>query len=183
MKNSWFLPLVLTGLFIAGCSTPTQVDKGAIKAHTFNFINGGIALTPPATERREAVNQQIQSAIITDLAAKGLVRTDGPSDVIVAYMIILGNNVSTEAVTTYFGAGRDADLLHTKAQNAYTGSRNPNNFEAGTLLIDVIDAKTYELLYRDFTVRPVNGNATTTERDNLIQQSVETVLKKVQIKN
>ncbi len=184
MKNSLFLPLVLTGLFIAGCSsTPTHVDKGAIKAHTFNFINGGIALTPPATERRDVVNQQIQSAIIKDLAAKGLVRTDGTGDVIVAYMVILGNNVSTEAVTTYFGSDRNADLLHNKAQDAYSGSRNPNHFEAGTLLIDVIDAKTFELLYRDFTVRPINGNVTTAERGELIQDAVDTVLKKVRVAN
>src|SRR5476649_1739049 len=99
------LPLLLTGLFIAGCSsTPTHVDNGALKAHTFNFINGGIALTPPATDKRDAVHQQIQAAIIKNLAAKGLNRTDTTGDVIVAYMIILGNNVSTEAITTYFGS-------------------------------------------------------------------------------
>ena len=95
------LPLLLTGLFIAGCSsTPTHVDKGALKAHTFNFINGGIALTPPATDKRDAVHQQIQAAIIKNLAAKGLNRTDTTGDVIVAYLIILGNNVSTAAITT-----------------------------------------------------------------------------------
>ena len=171
------LPLVVTGLIIAGCaSTPTHVDKGPVKAHTFNFIDGGIALTPPATERRDAVNQQIQEAIIQDMATKGLTRTDGAGDVIVAYMVILGNNVSTEAVTTYFGMGRDADLLHNKAQNAYTSNSNPNYFQAGTLLIDVIDAKNYELLYRNYAVRPIQGDLTSVERAVLIREAVDAAL-------
>jgi Domain of unknown function (DUF4136) len=184
MKSLFLLPILLTGLLIAGCSsTPTHLDKGAIKAHTFNFINGGIALTPPATEKRDAVHQQIQAAIIKNLAAKGLTRTDGAGDVIVAYMVILGNNVSTEAVTTYFGSGRDADALHDKAQAAYTTNANPNHFEAGTLLIDVIDAKTYELLYREFAVRPIQGDATTEERAGHIQAAVDAALAKVRVAN
>src|SRR5580693_8328354 len=173
MKNLWFLPLLLTGLLIAGCSsTPTRVDKGALKVHTFNFINGGIALAPPATNRRDAVHQMIQKAIINNLAAKGLDRVDGTGEVTVAYMVIIGNNVSTEAITTYFGFGRNADVLHSKAEDAYSNSKNPNHFEAGTLVIDVIDAKTYELLYRNYVVRPILGNETATVRGERIQEAV-----------
>jgi hypothetical protein len=184
MKKLFLLPLLLTALIIAGCSsTPTHVDKGVVQAHTFNFINGGIALTPPATDKRSAANQQIQEAIIKNLAAKGLTRTDGSGDVIVAYMIIVGNNVSTEAITTYFGTGRDANALHDMAHDAYTSSPNPNRFEAGTLLIDVIDGKTYELLYRDFAVRPLMWQATPEERAGRIQEAVDAALQKLRVAN
>jgi hypothetical protein len=176
--------LLLTALIIAGCSsTPTHVDKGVVQAHTFNFINGGIALTPPATDKRSAANQQIQEAIIKNLAAKGLTRTDGAGDVIVAYMIIIGNNVSTEAITTYFGTGRDANALHDMAHEAYTSSPNPNRFQAGTLLIDVIDGKTYELLYREFAVRPIMWQATAEERAGRIQEAVDAALQKLRVAN
>jgi hypothetical protein len=184
MKNLWFLPLLLTGLLIASCSsTPTRVDKGLLKVHTYNFINGGIALTPPATNRRDAIHQLIQKAIINDLTAKGLQRTDGTGDVTVAYMIIVGNNVSTEAVTTYFGMGRDADALHNKAQDAYTSSQNPNRFEAGTLVIDVLDAKTYELLYRNYVVRPILNNVTAAVRGERVQEAVDAALANLRIAN
>jgi len=128
-------------------------------------------------------HQQIQEAISKNLEAKGMSRSTDAGDVIVAYMIILGNNVSTEAVTTYFGSGRDAAALHDKAQAAYTSSPNPNTFEAGTLLIDVIDAKTYELLYRNFVVRPVMWQATTEERAGRIQEAVDTALAKLRVAN
>ena len=184
MKTLCLLPLLLTGLLIAGCSsTPTRVDKGSLKVQTYNFINGGIALEPPATDRRDAIHQIIQKAIINNLTAKGLVRTNGTGDVTVAYMIIVGNNVSTEAITTYFGLGRDADALHNKAEDAYSSSKNPNHFEAGTLVIDVLDAKTYELLYRNYVVRPILGNATAAVRGERIQEAVNAALANLRIAN
>ncbi len=182
MKHLWFLPLLLTGLLIAGCaSTPTRVDKGSLKVHTFNFINGGIALTPTATDRRDAIHQLIQKAIINNLVAKGMERTDGTGDVIVAYMVIVGNNVSTEAITTYFGGGRNSDKLQSRAEDAYSSSRNPNHFEAGTLVIDVLDAKTYELLYRNYVVRPILGDETATVRGEHIQAAVNAALADLRI--
>lgn len=184
MKNLCLLPLLLAGLLFAGCaSTPTRVDKGLLKVHTYNFINGGIALTPTATDRRDAIHQLIQKAIVNNLTAKGLQRTDGTGDVTVAYMIIVGNNVSTEAITTYFGLGRDADALHNKAEDAYSSSKNPNHFEAGTLVIDLLDAKTYELLYRNFVVRPIIGNATAAVRGERIQEAVDAALANLRIAN
>lgn len=184
MKPFWLLTPLLAGLLVAGCSsTPTRVDKGWLKVHTYNFINGGIALTPPATDRRDAIHQVIQMAIANNLAAKGLERTHGTGDVTVAYMIIVGNNVSTEAITTYFGLGRDADALHNKAENAYSGSNNPNHFEAGTLVIDVLDAKTYELLYRNYVVRPILGDATAAVRGERIQEAVNAALADLRIAN
>src|SRR4029077_5763361 len=121
--------------------------------------------------------------IVNNLAAKGLDRTNGTGDVIVAYMVIIGNNVSTEAITTYFGYGRDADALHDTAQDAYTDSKTPNHFEAGTLVIDVVDAKTYELLYRNYVVRPILGNATAAVRGERVQEAVDTALANLRIAN
>jgi hypothetical protein len=184
MKNLCLLPLLLTGLLLAGCSsTPTRVDKGSLNVHTYNFINGGIALTPPATDRRDAIHQIIQKAIVNDLTAKGLNRVNGTGEVIVAYMFIVGNNVTTEAVTTYFGMGRESDALHNKAMDAYSSSKNPNHFEAGTLVIDVLDAKTYEILYRNYVVRPILGNTTSAVRGERIQEAVDATLANLQIAN
>jgi hypothetical protein len=184
MKNFCLLPLLFAGLLLAGCSsTPTRVDKGSLKVHTYNFINGGIALTPPANDRRDAIHQIIQKAIVNDLTEKGLTRSDGTGDVTVAYMIIVGNNVTTEAVTTYFGMGRDSDALHNKAEDAYSSNKNPNHFEAGTLVIDVLDAKTYELLYRNYVVRPIIGNATAAVRGEHIQEAVDAALANLRVAN
>ena len=64
------------------------------------------------------------------------------------------------SINDYFGYAADADALQNKAQAAYTGSKNPNYFEAGTLVIDVIDSKTFKLLKRGYATRPILQNLT-----------------------
>ena len=102
-------------------------------------------------------------------------------DVTVAYLIIVGNNASTVAIHDYFGYGRDYSELQDKAQNAYDSSKNPNYFEAGTLLVDIIDGKTYKLLKRSYVTRPVLKNPTVQARAENIQAAVDEVLSGVRI--
>ena len=57
MNPKLFLPVVLTGLLIAGCSsTPTRVDKGPVKARIFSLINRGNAATADFAVSREQVH-------------------------------------------------------------------------------------------------------------------------------
>jgi len=181
MKSTFLLPVVLTGLLIAGCSSvPKRVDSGPVKAHTFSFVNGGV--TPAAAaDPREAIHGMIQDAITQNLAAKGVQKVASGGDVTVAYLIIVGNNATTESITTYFGAGRDASGLSDKAHAAYTENKNPNYFEAGTLLVDIIDGKTYKVLHRNYGVRPVLRNPTAETRAANIQEVVNEVLSNLRI--
>ena len=182
MKNSFLLTLNLAVLLAAGCSsTPSKVESGPIRAATFSFIDGGTKAAPAFADGREQVHAMIQKSITANLAGKGLRKVTSGGDVIVAYLVIIGNNASTELINTYFGYGRDASGLHEKAQEAYNSSKNPNYFEAGTLLVDVIEAKTYKLLKRSYVTRPLLRNPTAEVRAERIQEAVSAVLQDVRI--
>jgi hypothetical protein len=182
MKYSLFITLNLAALLVAGCrSTPTRVDTGPIRAATFSFIDGGSRTAPAFADKREQVHIMIQDAISRNLEAKGLRKVASGGDVIVPYLVVVGNDASTAAVDTYFGSRRDAEALHDKAFDAYTGSKNPNYFEAGTLLIDIIDGKTFELRKRSYVVRPLLRDATAEVRAGNIQEAVDAILKDVRI--
>ena len=182
MKYSFLLTLNLVALLVAGCSsTPTKVDTGPIPATSFSFVAGGTRTAPAFADSREQIHAMIQDSISRNLASKGLNRVASGGDVIVAYLVIVGNNASTEAISTYFGYGRDASTLHEKAQAAYNSSKNPNYFEAGTLLIDLIDAKTYKLLKRSYVVRPLLRDPSAEVRAGRIQEAVDAVLKDLRI--
>jgi hypothetical protein len=183
MKFSFLVMLNLAALLVAGCSsTPTRVDTGPIRATTFSFIAAvPRATTDFAPDRWAPIHAMIQDSISRNLADKGLGKVASGSDVIVAYLVIVGDNASTEAVNTYFGNGRHADALHDKAHEAYNNSKNPNYFQAGTLLVDIIDAKTYKLLERSYVVRPLLRNPTAEVRAGNIQEAVDAVLKDVRI--
>jgi hypothetical protein len=170
------LILAVAVLIVAGCSsTPTKIDRGPVRAATFSFVDPGIKLAPGSPDKQEQAHLMIQESITRNLASKGVNRAPSGGDVIVAYLIVVGDNTGTRAVTTFFG-GRDSTELYEKAHQAYTTSKNPNHFEAGTLLIDVLDGKTYEVLKRSHVVRPLLSNPSAEIRAERIQEAVDAAL-------
>jgi len=174
----------MVSLLVVGCtSTPTRVDTGPIKASTFDFVARITGPRAEIAEGDEAVHAMIQDAITANLAAKGVARVEGGGDVKVAYLVIVGNNVSTEAVNDYFGYGRDDTELAEKAHKAAAvDNKNPDYFEAGALLIDVIDATTFKLLKRTYVVRPVMRDLPADERQARIRDAVDEALGDLRIK-
>lgn len=181
MKSSLFLTMSLTALLLTGCSTPTRVDKGPITASTFSFVVPPPKSDPFAPDARAPIHAQIQNAISRNLQSKGLSRQAAGGDVTVAYLIVVGNNATTEYITTYFGDSRDLPGLENKAQNAYTGAKTRNYFEAGTLLVDIVDSRTNKLLKRAYVVRPILNNPSAEARAERIQEAVDEMLKDVRI--
>ena len=181
--KAFYRLLVATGLLVlAGCaSVPTRVDTGPIRAATFNFVDGGVKPAPAYADQRETVHAMIQDAIRKNLAARGVKRVTTGGDVTVAYLIILGDNVSTRSINDYFGYSDDVWALHEKAHKAYTSTGNPNSFEAGTLLIDIIENKGYKVRLRSYATRSILRDVTTEARAARIQEVVDDVLKGARI--
>lgn len=177
MHLTRLLLTLTTVVTLAGCSsTPTHVDEGPIRAQTFSFIDPGQRPTPSFADSRAAAHTMIQEAITGNLSSRGLKRVPSGGEVTVAYLIITGNNVSTTAIEDHFGYGRDAATLQKKAHEAYTGSKNPNAFEAGTLVVDVIDSRTFKVLWRGHITRPLLGNLPAEQRPERVQEYVDTLL-------
>lgn len=182
MKYVFFLALLPAALIISGCSsTPTSVSSGSITATTFSFVAKNSADTSNIAEKRDRIHSMIQDSITRNLAGKGVSRRPAGGDVTVAYLVVVGNNVSTESINTYFGYGRDSSELQEKAHDAYVDNKNPNSFEAGTLLIDIIDSKTFKLLKRSYVARPLLRDVSPNVRAGRIQEAVDATLKDVRI--
>jgi hypothetical protein len=181
MKTKAIL-LAAGALALAGCSsTPTTVHTGRIQARTFQFVHRGSQPAPAYADNRQAIHALVQTAITKNLAGHGVSRVSGQGDVIVGYLLITGNNVSTTAIDDYFGYGGDAYALHNRAHSAYIGSKNPNHFEAGTLLIDIQDGKTFKLLQRGYATRPILRDLSPEARAARIQGIVDEILRGVRI--
>jgi uncharacterized lipoprotein YajG len=179
MRMQLLSELAVAAVLIAGCSTPTHVDKGTIKATSFSFVNPGPLPEYAYRENRQQVNAIVQEAIASDLTAKGVKYVAQGGEVTVAYLIIVGNNVSTSAINEYFGYGADATALADKAQKAYTEGKQRGFFEAGTLLIDIVDSGSNKLLARNYVTRPVLQNPSADDRKAHIQEAVQEALQSV----
>jgi len=162
---------------VSACSpkVQTRVDTGPIRAHTFAFVARNRP-EPRSADDVEHVLAAIQEAITTNLAGKGVRRVESSPDVIVAYLLVVGDRTHTRAIDTYFGRGRIYSDLLNKAFEAYTGADNPTNLEAGTLLIDVLDGRTAALLWRNYVTRAVLQNPSPELRAAHIQGAVDEAL-------
>jgi hypothetical protein len=182
MKDSFLVSLNVAALLVAGCSsTPTKMTTGPIHAASFSFVTRDAGTAPGFVDDRAQVHAMIQDSISRNLASKGLTKMAAGGDVTVAYLVIVGNNASTESINTYFGYGRDAIALEDKAQDAYSHSKNPNYFEAGTLVVDIVESKTYKLLKRSYVTRSLMSNPTAEVRAERIKEAVDAVLADLQI--
>jgi hypothetical protein len=179
-----FIPFLALSAVLAltGCSsTPAKVDSGAIRARTFSFVNTGAKPAPAYADNRQVVHPLIQAAIAENLSRRGVTRMPAGGDITVGYLLIVGNNATTASISDYFGYGEDAAGLQDKAHKAYTGSKNPNYFEAGTLVIDLIDSKTFKLLKRGHGTRPILKNLSEDARAARIQEVVDEILQDLRV--
>jgi hypothetical protein len=177
MKLKSLLRLAGVALALAGCSTPTRVDHGPIQGHTFSFITAGARTAPSNTDTRAAVHQLIQDAITKNLASHGITKTDAGPDLQVGYLVIIGNNVYTETINDYFGYTDAANALQDKAHSAYTDSDRRNQFEAGTLVIDIVDAHSSKLLKRGYATRSTLRNVPEDARAAKVQEIVDVIFR------
>ena len=86
------------------------------------------------------------------------------ADLIVGYLVVQQDNAMTTYFDEYFGHGRDPDEISDAAhrKNVINGKR-PDQFERAGVVVDVIDAKTYELVYRNYAAGDIvrsNNDAT-----------------------
>jgi hypothetical protein len=172
----------LFALILSGCSsTPTEVSKGTVQGRTFNFVSR--QSEPNYADNREAVHRSVQRAITKDLAARGLTRVPSGGDLMVAYLLIKGDNVSTTVNPDYFGDSDDLGHLEDIAHNKHMAHGARDHFEAGTLLIDIVDGKSSKLLKRGYATRPLPSNLPASARDARIQEAVDEILRDVHFKS
>jgi hypothetical protein len=171
------LSLGLVALF-AGCSSvSTKIDRAPVTARTFSFLNTGSKPLPTGADPRQEVHAAIQQALIKHLATKGVTWTTNGGDVTVAYLVIVGNNVETTSLNSYFGYSSDADALVDKVhQEQAVGSSARNYFEAGTLVVDFLDPKTSKILQRRTIQAPVLRNLSAEDRATRVQAIVDQAL-------
>ena len=165
-------------LAVGGCSSvKSHVDKGHISARTFSFLNTASRQIPNYAEDSKQAHAMVQQAIINNLAGKGITNLPSGGDITVAYLIIVGNNISTTSLNEYFGYTEDAMAMVEEIHKKQTaGEANRGYFEAGTLVIDFLSPATSKVLQRRSIEAPVLRNLPTEQRTERVQSLVNQAL-------
>lgn len=185
-SQAGFLTLAcsLAGLMlVAGCSSvKMRADHGQVAASTFSFYNPGPRSLPENTEVRQQAHRVIQEAITKTMASKGVKQVASGGDVTVAYLLVVGNNVTTTSLNQYFGYSSDATALVSKVhEQQAVDSKNRAYFEAGELIIDLVDPQTSKLLQRRSIHAQLLRNLAPETRVERVQAIVDQALADVRI--
>ena len=182
-KTCAYSLITAAAFMLAACSSvKTRVDTGPVGARTFSFINTGSKAPPAYADARTQVYAMLKEAITKNLAAKGVSPVENGGDITVAFLVIAGNNATTTSLNAYFGYGPDAselvDKVHT--EQAVKGE-DRGYFETGTLVIDILDARSSKLLKRGSVQSPILRNLAPDVRQARLQGFVDQALHDLRI--
>ena len=118
------------------------------------------------------VDDRIVAAIESELAAKGLTKSDAAPDVTVVYHIAFDKQKDISAFST--GGG---PYGYRWGGGWGTTDIRVNEILVGTLVIDVADVKKSELVWRGMGVKEVDTQAKPEKRDKNIAEAVKKIMK------
>lgn len=176
LQTGRFAWLCLLAICVAGC-TSVPMPKGSSKGYSsVRFIAPNKPLDGDNLPRFIEANRLIKESIAAQMEKHGLQMVEGNADLIVAHLIILQDNVSTSYSNQYYGLqdfSDIVDLAHKKGMKKhYT-----EHVQKRALVIDLIDAKTSKLVYRDYALSGTLVQLSTEDRQKAINAAVTETLR------
>jgi len=178
MKILSILSTTAIAIALNACAPSIDMPKGTSKGYSSARLvkrtpNSSIILT----SKEKKVHSMVQNSLKSQFTTHGKSYGQANADLIVGYLIITQNNAMTTSYPEYFGYGRDAnqitDIAHTKG--VVKGVR-PDFFERAGLLVDVIDAKTNKLVYRNTYVGDIVKGGSDSARAQRVNAAVNQAL-------
>ena len=170
-RISRFALLSLLAIFVAGCST-VPMPKGSIKGYSSaRFIAPNAPLGDDGSPGFVEANRMIKEAVAAQMEKNGLQVVEGNADLIIAHLIILQDNASTSYSNQYYGLQDFFDIVDLAHKEGMKQSY-PEHVEKRALVIDLIDAKTYKLVYRNYALSGTLANLSEQDRKTYIDSMV-----------
>lgn len=178
MKTQTLFGSLLTALLLlTGCSS-IDMPKGSSSGYSsYRLYKEMPSGTTHFANREDEVHKILQTEMNAVFQEKGLQEASDDAELIVAYLVLVQNNaVSTGIGDYYINSG--SDIVSYAHKQVAIKKDMPMSFEAGTLVIDVIDAKKRKLIYRDYSSKELLPELSIAERNQRAKDAVDEALAK-----
>jgi len=166
------LSILAVSLFaLTGCQSVKKIEGTSKGYSTFRFIDMGPSGDDRFEEPAAEKDQVAQSAIREIFEANGLTYSTDDADLMIAYLFIRQNNVSTMVVPTYYGLEHDKIQSYAHKKGVIKGEQR-ESFDNGAIVIDIIELDSQKLIYRDWSVRDVRGVSDKDEKIQLVEDVI-----------
>ena len=128
---------------------------------------------------QQLIDDRIVAAIDTELAAKGLTKSESNPDVFVVYHVAFDKQKDISTYSSGYGGGYGAYGWGWGGGGWAGGTTTTQvrDILVGTLVIDLADAKQGQLAWRGMGVKEVNTQANPEKRDKSINNAVKKIFK------
>lgn len=170
--------LLLAAGVIASCAPSVDMPKGTSKGYSSaRLIQRDPQAAPITGATEKQIHGMIQRSLASEFTAKGMTFGKGGAELVVAYMVIYQETGMTASHDDYFGYGRDAgEIAEIAHSRGAVDSKRPDFFRQAGILIDVIDARTNKLIYRNLAKGDVIADASSATRRSRINAAVAEAL-------
>ncbi|ADE54557.1 DUF4136 domain-containing protein [Coraliomargarita akajimensis] len=178
MKITRTLLTTLALSLIAGLTACSTIDMP--KGSSAGYSSYRLFKEVP-TESQTFANQgnsallRVESEIQRILQEGGLEQQAAEADLLVSYLIIVQSNAVSTTIDDYY-AQSSSEILAKAHKEVTVKNSFPADFQAGTLVIDIVDLKTEKLIYRNYASNEVIPGLSPEERKQRITQAVEKTL-------
>ncbi len=163
-------------MLLSACSSTPDFDYD--KSVNFSeyktfawFPNASLTKGTANYQISELMERRVQQAVNDELAAKGMQLVDAAqADVLINYHASVETKVDVDTFSTGYSARWDYWGI---GYNVQTTTRE---YEVGTLVLDVIDKESNQLVWRAAKEGRLKKNQSPTEREVVIRESVAEIL-------
>ena len=156
--------LALLGTMVFAQSVTYDFDRSAnfTKFRTYTWVRG-------TTLSDELNHQRVVRAIDAQLTARGFSRVEANPDVLVAYHASFDKNLQINGFSSGFGGYRFG--------GSRSGTATVDEIVVGTLVVDIVEAKTRTIVWRGTVTKEVDTRASAERRDKNINRAAEKLFK------
>jgi hypothetical protein len=170
----WYLPFygIVFAAVAAGCAPKVGYDydrtANFTTYHTYAWMSGSQDTTGDRRLDSSLVDGRIRAAIDQQLRAKGyVVAVQRDPEFLVTYHVGMQDMMKGASTQHYIG-----DRVH----GTYTTTSDIQPYHEGTLLIDIVDASSQQLVWQASAVAEVDQSLGPKERDERIGRLVRAML-------
>lgn len=174
-----FITLAVTLLLFAGCaSTRHRTTQDLLTPpKTFQFLPDKAILAAEEASVSNAVywHTEVEKAIAYQMVLKGFAeQTTGPTDLLVAFHVIIQHGEQTTFLDNYAGYSLSAKEQAEQADiEKYLTA--PGSKDRSILIVDVIDPVKRQIVWREWTQAPARTRVSAAQRERAIQRAVRKI--------
>ncbi|NWK55786.1 DUF4136 domain-containing protein [Verrucomicrobiaceae bacterium N1E253] len=182
MKAIQYLTALTLATVLGACSPGVDLPKGTSKGYSSARLiahnpDAEVTDDPVAVAKEKKFHKSFQKALKNEFTDHGMKYGAKDADLKVAYLVMIQNNAITFHYNDYFGQGRNADKLADFAhQKGAIESKRDEFFERVILVVDVIDTKTNELVFRNHYAKDIVDVPSDAQRTQRINAAIKETL-------